>query len=119
LHRLDEHFELAGAEFPELTMSATDYFKRNCWISTESEDRFVADVVRWLGDSHIVYETDFPHPDSKFPHATEYFLALEPDLIPVEAKRKILWDNAVDLYRFPESMMPKEFVDATAAPSRA
>jgi len=118
LHRLDEHFELAGAEFPELSMSATDYFKRNCWISTESEDRFVADVIRWMGDDHIVYETDFPHPDSKFPHATEYFLALEPDLIPIESKRKVLWDNAVDLYRFPESMMPKEFVDASAAAAR-
>ncbi len=42
LHRLDEHLELAGArEFPELTMSATDYFRRNCWISTECEDPFV------------------------------------------------------------------------------
>ena len=58
-------------EFPELTMSATDYFRRNCWISAECEDPFVADVIRWMGDDHIVYETDFPHPDSKYPHATD------------------------------------------------
>ena len=33
LHRIDEHLELAGAaEAPELTMSATEYFQRNCWI---------------------------------------------------------------------------------------
>ena len=57
-------------------MSATDYFRRNCWISTECDDRFVADVIRWMGDDHIVFETDFPHPDSKYPHATEHFLAL-------------------------------------------
>ena len=57
-------------------MSATEYFRRNCWISTECDDRFVADVVRWMGDDHIVFETDFPHPDSKYPHATEHFLAL-------------------------------------------
>ena len=75
LHRLDEHLELAGErEFPELTMSATDYFRRNCWISAECEDPFVADVIRWMGDDHIVYETDFPHPDSKYPHATSTFL---------------------------------------------
>ena len=68
LHRIDEHLELAGAvEAPELTMSATDYFQRNCWISTECDDQFVADVIRWMGDDHIVYETDFPHPDSKYP----------------------------------------------------
>ena len=41
---------------------------------TECDDRFVADVIRWMGDDHIVYETDFPHPDSKYPKATEHFL---------------------------------------------
>ena len=89
LHRIDEHLELAGDyEFPELTMSATEYFRRNCWISTECEDRFVADVIRWLGDDHIVYETDFPHPDSKYPHATDHFLASAPgsDLRRLEAQ---------------------------------
>jgi len=118
LHRIDEHLELAGAnEFPELTMSATEYFRRNCWISTECDDRFVADVIRWLGDDHIVFETDYPHPDSKYPHATEHFLALQPELVSRDAKRKILWDNAVDLYRFPPDYLPREFRDATAAVS--
>ncbi|MBV8950239.1 MAG: amidohydrolase family protein, partial [Actinobacteria bacterium] len=50
---------------------------------------------------HIVFETDFPHPDSKYPHATEHFLALPPEIISDESKRKVLWDNALDLYRFP------------------
>jgi predicted TIM-barrel fold metal-dependent hydrolase len=107
LHRIDEHLELAGAnECPDLTMSATEYFKRNCWISSECEDRFVADVIRWMGDDHIVYETDFPHPDSKYPRATESFLSLPSELVSDESKRKILWDNAVDLYRFPAGYLP-------------
>jgi len=114
LHRIDEHLEMAGDwEFPELTMNATDYFKRNCWISTECEDPFVADVIRWLGDDRIVWESDFPHPDSKYPGTVQYFLDLEPDLITEESKRKIMWDNAVDLYRFPEEMLPTTFVEAT------
>jgi uncharacterized protein len=115
LHRIDEHLELAGAvEAPELTMSATEYFQRNCWISTECDDRYVADVVRWMGDDHIVFETDFPHPDSKYPKATEHFLALEPTLLPDDTKRKILWDNAVDLYRFPDGYLPDASVFAKA-----
>jgi uncharacterized protein len=105
LHRIDEHLELASLEFPELTMSATGYFRRNCWISTECEDPFVADVVRWLGDDHIVFESDFPHPDSKFPEATRYFLELEG--LSDESKRKILWDNPVDFYRFPADYLPR------------
>jgi uncharacterized protein len=114
LHRIDEHLELAGAaEAPDLTRSATEYFRRNCWISAECDDPFVADVIRWLGDDHIVFETDFPHPDSKYPHATDHFLRLEPDLISDRSKRKILWDNAIDLYRFPDSYLPSEFSEAT------
>jgi predicted TIM-barrel fold metal-dependent hydrolase len=96
-------------------MSATDYFKRNCWISTECEDPFVADVIRALGDDHIVFESDFPHPDSKFPHTTEEFLSLTPDQISLDSKRKILWDNAMDFYRFPDEYVPSKFVDAAHA----
>jgi predicted TIM-barrel fold metal-dependent hydrolase len=113
LHRIDEQLEMAGAkEFPELTMTATEYFRRNCWTTTECEERFVADVIRWMGDDHIVFESDFPHPDSKFPNATQTFLELAPDLISQESKRKILWDNALDFYRFPESYLPTEFAEA-------
>ena len=118
LHRIDEQLEMAGPqEFPELTMSATDYFRRNCWISTECEDPFVIDVIRAFGDGHIVWESDFPHPDSKYPHTTEEFWNLRPDELSVESKAKIWWDNAVDLYRFPDSHVPEELRgDAAAAP---
>ena len=30
-----------------------------------------------------------------------------------ESKRRILWDNAIDFYRFPESHLPKSFAEAT------
>jgi predicted TIM-barrel fold metal-dependent hydrolase len=107
LHRIDEHLEMAGAaEAPELSMSATEYFKRNCWISTECEDPFVADVIRWLGDDHIVFETDYPHPDSKYPRSVEHLLGQGADILSDDSKRKILWDNTVDLYRLPEGYLP-------------
>jgi uncharacterized protein len=117
LHRIDEHLEIGGAEFPELTMPASEYFKRNCWITTECDDPFVADVIRWMGDGHILFESDFPHPDSKFPYTSEKFVRLDPDRISDEGKRKILWDNPVDFYRFPDGYLPSEFHEGTAPPS--
>ena len=120
LHRIDEHLEMAGAmECPDLTMSATEYFKRNCWISTECEDPFVVDVIRWLGDDRILWESDFPHPDSKYPHTTNEFINLLPDEITMESKAKIFWDNAIDFYRFPEGYLPTEFHEATDIPLTA
>ncbi len=114
LHRIDEQLEMAGAsEFPGLTLSAREYFARNCWISTEAEDPFVADVIRWMGDDHILWESDFPHMDSKYPRATEHFLLLAPDQISDDSKRKILWDNALDFYRFPQSYLPSSFREVT------
>ena len=107
LDRIDEQIELAPKEFPELSMSATEYFKRNCWVTIECEDKFVADVTRWLGDDRVLYESDFPHPDSKYPHSVDEFLALEPELIDDDVKRKILWDNGIDFYRFPNDMIPE------------
>ncbi|GAA4966970.1 hypothetical protein GCM10023205_34580 [Yinghuangia aomiensis] len=114
LHRIDEQLEMAGErEFPELTMNATGYFRRNGWISTECEDPFVADVVRWMGDDRILFESDFPHPDSKFPHTTEEFLGQGAHILSDASKRKILWDNPVDFYRFPDAYLPTDLTEAT------
>ena len=49
-----------------------------------------------LGDDNVVFSTDYPHPDSAFPHAVEELLALEE--ISPKAKKKILWDNCARLY---------------------
>ena len=119
LHRIDEHLELTtGKEATDLSMSATEYFLRNCWITTEAEEPYVRHVIDALGDDRIIFETDFPHPEAKFPYATLEFLELDPDRISMDSKRKILWDNAVDFYRFPDSHMPTEFIEATAVPVR-
>jgi predicted TIM-barrel fold metal-dependent hydrolase len=116
LHRIDEQLEMAALEFPDLTMSATEYFRRNCFISTECEDPFVADVIRWFGNDQIVYESDFPHPDSKYPHTVEHFLGIDDTLVSPESKRKILWDNALDFYRLEPADMPAALAgDASAA----
>jgi predicted TIM-barrel fold metal-dependent hydrolase len=104
--------ELAGSlETPECTKTPLEYCQRNCWGTTECDEHLVYHVIEEMGDDRILFETDFPHPDSKFPRAVETFLA-QPRLTE-ESKRKILWDNAVDFYRFPESYLPSRFLEAS------
>ena len=43
----------------------------------------------------LTHQTDYPHGDSKYPHAVESFLQLD---LPDEDKRKILWDNCARFY---------------------
>ena len=96
-YRLDEHYEWLGAlEAPDLTMKPSQYFLRNCFLSVEADELTVRQYVDWFGDDNLVFSTDYPHADSKYPRSVATFL----DEIPLtaDAKRKILWDNWSRLY---------------------
>ena len=94
LHRMDG--TVAKARNPNTSeLKPSEFFKRQCWISTESEKE-LAMVAELIGDDNIVYSTDYPHGDSDFPHAVEEFLEVEG--VSKETKRKILWDNCARLY---------------------
>ena len=96
LWRLDEHWErLGGVYAPELKMAPSEYFKRQCFVSIECDELPAKYAIDWLGGDGIVFSTDFPHPDSKFPNSVDSFLDLP---IPEEVKRKILWDNCAQYY---------------------
>ena len=111
LHRIEEHVELAGwLETPECTKDPIEYFKQNCWVATECDEELVYHVIDEMGDDRILFETDYPHPDSKFPNAVTTFLGQK--RLSDESKRKILWDNAMDFYRFPETHLPTTFEEA-------
>ena len=96
LHRLDEHWEWVGRyEAPELKRKPSEYFRSNCFLAVEADEETVADYVRWFGDDNLVFSTDYPHADSKFPRSLEYLGKLP---LSEESRRKILWDNWCRLY---------------------
>jgi predicted TIM-barrel fold metal-dependent hydrolase len=99
MYRLDEHFEWTGwYEAPELTMKPSDYFRRNCWISVESDEDTVTHFIDTFGHDKLVTSTDYPHGDSKVPHAIEAF-----DKLPMsdEAKAATVSTNWSELYKIP------------------
>ena len=71
-HRLDEHWEWVGdKDAPELDRPPSEYFRSNCFLSVEADELPVRYYVDWFGDDNIVFSTDYPHGDSKFPDAGE------------------------------------------------
>ena len=56
------------------------------------------EVTRFLGDGVLMYASDYPHMECRFPNSTDYFLnwSLDDDL-----KRKMLWENPVRFYGQP------------------
>jgi predicted TIM-barrel fold metal-dependent hydrolase len=56
-------------------------------------------VTDFLGDRVLMYSSDYPHAESRFPESTDQVLAwksLKPDIM-----RKIMWDNAVACFGEP------------------
>ena len=104
LWRLDEGYEREGDVFmPELVMPPSEYFKRQCWVSVEPDEAPARYLIDELGSNQIVFSTDYPHADSKYPAAVECFLKLP---LSDEDKRKILWDNCARFYNVPEMPDP-------------
>lgn len=96
LWRLDEGWEREGDVWaPDLQMAPSRYFKRQCAVSVEPDEAAVKQVVEYTGGRSLVFSTDYPHGDSKYPEAVEHFLKLP---IGDDDKRKILWDNCAAYY---------------------
>ena len=82
---------------PGLSMQPIDYWKRQCFISTEPGDPGIKEVVDALGDECVVVATDFSHPEGRqyvsAPQDVENMAGVSD-----ASKRKIVWDNALRLY---------------------
>ncbi len=99
--RMDESYELEGDVYmPDLERMPSEYFRRQCLVSVEPDETPVAHMIADFGADQLVYSTDYPHGDSRYPNATESFLRLP---ISDADRRKILWDNCARFYGVTET----------------
>jgi predicted TIM-barrel fold metal-dependent hydrolase len=92
LERLDEHMEKWAHATSPPPLAPSEYFARQCFISTEPDERTLPAIVSLLGADSIVFASDYPHPDAIFPGAASA-LAERTD-VPADALGKILGANA-------------------------
>jgi len=101
LARLDEHREwMEHSECADLSLTPREYFARQCVISSDPEDRLAAFVVATVGADHVMWASDFPHPDARFPDAVDVFTRGLGDL-PRADVQAVLWDTPARFYDFP------------------
>jgi predicted TIM-barrel fold metal-dependent hydrolase len=102
LHRLDEHVEWLGEiETPELTATPTEYFRRRGYIGMEGDEPALRAVVDAVGPDRLLWASDYPHPDAKYPGMVDAFLEVD-DLTSAE-QGLILGDNPRRFYRLSSS----------------
>jgi uncharacterized protein len=78
-------------------VSATDIFRRQCFISGDPDETSAPYVIDHVGADCFMWATDYPHPDH--PHTwvddlTNYVEKLEP-----LTRAKLLGDNVRRIYR--------------------
>lgn len=99
LERLDHHAEVFGWDVPQIRRAPSEYFRRQCWISFDPDESTLAFHARspLVGAGRIIWASDYPHPDAKFPGTTAELSAAIEDL-DLEAQRRIAGANAAELY---------------------
>jgi predicted TIM-barrel fold metal-dependent hydrolase len=95
---LYEMAENAPRDLKKLSLTPLEYFQRQIYATTWFEKADIAYAVQRLGEDHIMFETDFPHPTCLYPeplkNAAENLGGLSQT-----AREKILSRNAKLLYR--------------------
>jgi predicted TIM-barrel fold metal-dependent hydrolase len=101
LARLDNHDEwMKESETAHLSLTPSEYFARQCVICTDPDDPLAAWVVSQVGADHMMWASDFPHPDAEYPEAVASFLkeSAEHGLGGAQLDA-VLWDTPVRFYR--------------------
>jgi predicted TIM-barrel fold metal-dependent hydrolase len=76
--------------------------KRQCWISFDPDESMLAFTARspLVGADRIIWASDYPHPDAKFPGTVDELLE-NIGKLGAEAQQDIAWRNAQRLYGLP------------------
>lgn len=94
IDRLHEHYERRTAEMPLMKQEPIDYLRSGrCFFATEPDERMLPYVIRELGDDLILFGSDYPHTDSKFPNSVKWIR--ERKDISEASKEKILSKNGL------------------------
>ena len=97
LHRLDQEYKDRLFHLG-LEMEPSDYWRRQGY-STFQDEVITREVVDLVGESNIMWGSDYPHPDGIWPESRQL---LETNLANLddETRTNITYRNAAELYRF-------------------
>ncbi|HEX3842080.1 MAG TPA: amidohydrolase family protein [Acidimicrobiales bacterium] len=67
--RMDEHVEGEPHDFTDLTLTPSEYVERQCFVSIDTDEEPGVATIGHLEAARVVWGSDYPHHDSKFPNA--------------------------------------------------
>jgi predicted TIM-barrel fold metal-dependent hydrolase len=102
MERLDHHYKTFGFDVPDIRMAPSEYFRRQCYVSFDADEETLtlAAESSYVGADRIIWASDYPHPDAKFPGTVAELLG---NISGMDAgsQQAIAAGNAQRLYRLP------------------
>lgn len=97
MDRVDEFVDAYGWQLQHLSLKPSEYFLRQGWISFDPGERTMGAMTRFIGEERLVWASDFPHSDARYPGVVDELRENSADLSE-EGLRRLLGGNAIDLY---------------------
>jgi predicted TIM-barrel fold metal-dependent hydrolase len=96
LETADHQYEAQHLWDEGMTMRPSEYFRRNVYVNFWFEASGIV-LRHMIGVDNIMWEADFPHPTSTYPHSRK---AIETSLagVPAEEQQKMLETNAARVF---------------------
>jgi len=97
MDRLDEFTESYGWQLGHLKLKPSEYFLRQGYISFDPGERTMGALSKFIGTESMIWASDFPHSDAKYPGVVSELREHITDL-PATARANLLGRNALRLY---------------------
>ena len=97
LDRMDAVFDGPLAHSTQLKEKPSTYFKRQCWISADPDEKALQKLIEFVGSDKFFWASDFPHPD----HTDQYIPALRQLVTPLSetARQQVIGGNVAEVYK--------------------
>lgn len=98
MDRFDEFLHAYDWALPApLSLTPSEYFRRNCTISFDPGERTMGAMADLAGEDNLMWASDFPHSDAQYPGVVDELLE-HVEHLTSERQRKILGANASRVY---------------------
>jgi predicted TIM-barrel fold metal-dependent hydrolase len=97
MDRLDEFTESYGWQLRHLRLRPSEYFLRQGYVSFDPGERTMGALTKFIGSETMIWASDFPHSDAKYPGVVGELREHTTDLTP-EARANLYGRNAIRLY---------------------
>lgn len=96
LETADHQYEQQHLWDEGMTLRPSEYFRRQCYVNFWFEASGIA-LRHMIGIDNIMWEADFPHPTSTYPHSRK---AIETSLagVPADEQKQLLETNAARIF---------------------